>query len=550
MDQLKNLISGLSIAQRISILAAALLVVGGLVAFSHWKHESDFRPLYTAMSPDEAGAVVQKIKETGTEYRLSESGGAVLVPSARIAELRLQLAAAGLPKSGRIGYELFDKSAFGATEYVEHINYHRALEGELERSVTSLAEVEQARVHLTFPKDSVFLEAQQPAKASVMVKLKPGAHISSGNVQAICHLVASAVEGLVPEAVSVVDMSGRLLSRLHRAGAAGDLVDAGDDALELRQRLEQNLVNKVNATLEPLLGADKFRAGASVDFEMSSGEESEETFDPAKSVMVSSQRTEEGGSGPAPASGIPGTASNLPRPTSRPGSSSASGISRVTEDITYQSSRLTRHTRKPQGAIKRMSISVLVDQSVRWEGAGARKQRVLVPPSPETLKSIHEVVAAATGFSAERGDQLIVETLPFESTLNQEPMLPASPPQAAPLVPKNLLLPVGAGAAGVILLLAFVLMRGRKRRPEPATVTAAPQLQGREVPDLDLPLAGPETAAPSLESAAGSMSLEQPVFARAALETPSLRDSIRVAVLNDSVGSSRVIRAWLNEKPV
>src|SRR5579864_1187250 len=198
MDQLKKLLDSLSIAQRISIVLVALLAGGGLLGFSRWRHETDFRPLFTSMSPEEAGAVVQKIKESGTEYRLSETAATVLVPSARIAELRLQLAAAGLPKSGRIGYELFDKTAFGTTEYVEHINYHRALEGELERSVMSLAEVEQARVHLTFPKDSVFLEAQQPAKASVMVKLKPGARISAGNVQAICHLVASAVEGLAP----------------------------------------------------------------------------------------------------------------------------------------------------------------------------------------------------------------------------------------------------------------------------------------------------------------------------------------------------------------
>src|SRR5882757_8378823 len=174
MNQLTKLISGLSIAQRISILAAALLVGGGIYSFTRWKHESDFRPLYTSMAPEDAAIVVQKLKETAVEYRLAENGNAVLVPSSKLAESRLTLAAAGLPKTGRIGFELFDKSNFGATDFVEHINYKRALEGELERSVMSLAEVEQARVHVTFPKDSVFLDAQQPAKASVLIKIKPG----------------------------------------------------------------------------------------------------------------------------------------------------------------------------------------------------------------------------------------------------------------------------------------------------------------------------------------------------------------------------------------
>src|SRR5580658_4993817 len=175
MDQLIELINGISVKQRISIVLVALAVVAGMVGFVHWKHEGDFRPLYTSMAPEDAAGVVQKLRETGVEYRLSDNGSAVMVPAERLAESRLALAAAGLPKTGWIGFELFDKSNFGATEFVEHINYQRALEGELERSVMSLAEVEDARVHLTLPKESVFIDQQEPAKASVMLKLKAGA---------------------------------------------------------------------------------------------------------------------------------------------------------------------------------------------------------------------------------------------------------------------------------------------------------------------------------------------------------------------------------------
>ena len=263
----------------------------------YWQKESGFKPLFTGLAPEDASGIVQKLKESGVDYRLPESGGSVLVQSSRLAELRLTMAAAGLPKSGRIGFELFDKTNLGATEFTEHVNYRRALEGELERSVTSLAEVEQARVHLTFPKDSVFLDAQQPAKASVLVKIRPGMRLAPQNVQAINHLVASAVEGLSPDAVSVLDMNGNLLGR-PRAAASLDSGEPSEAVLDYRHKVEADLLAKVNSTLEALLGPDKFRAGVSVECDFSGGEESAEVFDPAHSVMLSSQRTEDS-SGPA-----------------------------------------------------------------------------------------------------------------------------------------------------------------------------------------------------------------------------------------------------------
>src|SRR3954453_9304910 len=199
---MNKILANLSTRQRITILVVAIAVGAGLYSMVQWKKEADFRPLFTGVSPEDAASIVQKLKESGAEYRLPEGGGAVLVPSSRLADLRLTMAAIGLPKSGRIGFELFDKVNLGATEFTEHVNYRRALEGELERTVMALSEIEQARVHLTFPKDSVFLEAQQPAKASVLVRLKPGAKLGQQNVAAINHLVASAVEGLSPDAVS------------------------------------------------------------------------------------------------------------------------------------------------------------------------------------------------------------------------------------------------------------------------------------------------------------------------------------------------------------
>jgi flagellar M-ring protein FliF len=468
---MKRLLDSLTWKQIASILVAAGCVIAGLVALSHWNQERDFRPLYSSLSPEDAAAVLAKVREGGSEFRLSEGGTTVLVPSSRVAELRLQLAAAGVPKSGRIGYELFDKTNFGASDFTEQVNYHRALEGELERSVISISAVEQARIHITFPKESVFLETRQPAKASVLVKLRPGMLLSSQNVMAICQLTASAVEGLQPEAVSVVDMRGNLLNRARKGSAGTDDSEPSEANLDYRQKIERDLLTKINTTLEPLLGANRFRATASVECDFTSGEQSEETFDPTKSVMVTSQKTEDI-SGGSTALGVPGTASNLPRPTGRPATGS-NGITRRTENISYQSSHLVRRVRLPQGAVKRVSVSLLVDQQVHWEGAGAKLKRIVEPPSPEKMKTIHDLVAGVIGFSAERGDQLVVECLPFEATLNPE-QLPEAPKPVAPAAPspleqilknKNLVIGLGVGLLLSLIVLGtlFKILRHKKK---------------------------------------------------------------------------------------
>src|SRR5215467_9135118 len=169
MEQLRKLFTSLSLRQRVIVGAVSLLVLAALFLFVKWNKNRDFKPLYSELSAEDAGAIVAKLREGGIDYRLSESNSTILVPSRNVAELRLEMATAGIPKSGRIGYELFDRTNLGTTDFTEQVNYHRAVEGELERSVMALSEVEQARVHITFPKESVFADERQPAKASVMV---------------------------------------------------------------------------------------------------------------------------------------------------------------------------------------------------------------------------------------------------------------------------------------------------------------------------------------------------------------------------------------------
>jgi flagellar M-ring protein FliF len=482
---MKNILANLSLRQKITIAVVLLAAGGAVYLLVQHQREADFRPLFTGVAPEDASAIVQKLKESGVDYRVPVEGGVVMVPSARLAELRINMAAAGLPKTGRIGFELFDKTNLGATEFTEHINYRRALEGELERSVISLAEVEQARVHLTFPKDSVFLESQQPAKASVMVKLRPGSRLAPQNVLAIDHLVSAAVEGLTPDAVSVLDMNGNLLGKARSPGTL-DGPEPSEAALDYRHHVEADLLAKVNSTLEPLLGAEKFRANVSVECDFTGGEQSEEIFDPARSVMSSSQRTEDN-SGGVSASGVPGTASALPRPTSRPASGS-SRVSRTTENIAYQTSRTVKKTRMPAGVVKKMSLAVLVDQSVTWQNNGKGLDRVLVPPTPATLTIIHDLVAGVTGFNQERGDQLVIETLPFESTLQLEPPGASGPAKPGPpaglpvqLNRKTLLIGGGAAAGAIVVAFLFAMLLRRKRKAAPA-VSGPAELAAGDTP--------------------------------------------------------------------
>ena len=538
MDQLKKLVAALSIWQRVAIIAAAILVPAGVAGLVRWHHEQEFRPLFTGMSPEDAAAVVEKIKASGAEYRLSENGSSVLAPKDKVDELRLQLAAVGLPKSGRVGFELFDKTNLGITDFTEHVNYRRALEGELERSIRGISQIQQARVHITFAKDSVFLESREAAKASVLVDIRPGATLSSQNVAAIANLVASAVEGLTPNAVSIVDMQGNLLNRPH--GMLDDS-QASDAALDYKHQIERDLAAKVESTLEPLLGPGKFRVGVSVDCDFTTTEQSDEVYDPSRSVMVNSQVSEDSAGGIQTA-GIPGTQSNSPRPPGTKTSQTPTSITRRTENVAYDTTRTVRHVKIPQGSIKRISASVLLDEAVQWKGTGKARKRVLVAIPPDQMNAIRDLVSGALGLVKDR-DQLVLESLPFEQTLSAEDEMPAAP---TPVTQPNLLADrrvlIGAGAGLAILLgLVGVLLLMRRRK--------------RALLDVPRPLASaPQAEALSSAEAAKLQPTEQAVdpahqLMPSAKKLEIVREHVRETVKGDPIAAANILRAWIEEDP-
>jgi flagellar M-ring protein FliF len=565
MNQLRKFFQNLSIKQRVSLALTAVAVIAGIFAFTHWNHERDFKPLYSSLSSEDASSVIAKLKEGAIEYRLNENDSTILVPSSRIAELRLQMAAAGIPKSGRIGFELFDRTNLGTTDFTEQVNYHRAVEGELERSIMSMSDVEQARVHITFPKDSVFTESRQAAKASVMVKLKLGAKLSNQNAQAITQLVSSAVETLAPESVSVMDMQGNLLIRPKKPG---DGSEPSEELLSWKKQLETETLAKINSVLDPLLGPDKYRASVDLDCDQTSGEQSEESFDPTHSVLTTSQRSEEG-SIARDLGGVPGTQSNLPRPVPR-ATASGGGLARRSESMNYETSRLVRRLKLPQGIVKRMSVSVLVDHTVRWEagkGKSAAPNKIIEPPSAETMKVIHDVVAAAAGFNATRGDQLTVDSLPFEATLQARPpasLTPAASPSATPRISlwSQRTIVIGVAVVFVIGLLTFFLLLQSRKKTRAVIADLQKQLEAAKVPA--------ETALVT-HSAAGEDSASDEVVHTGSNRTggrqtqlAEMKEAFKVPVMTttkaeiltkqvteearkDPIALAQIIRTWLNE---
>lgn len=544
LQQLQQLWNSLSGRQKLTLLVVTALVGGALWSAQRWNVERNFRPLYTDLTAEEAGAVVTRLRETAVPYRVSETGTTILIPGERLAETRLQLATSGLPQHGRLGFELFDQTKFGATEFAEQVNYRRALEGELERSVLSLNQVEQARVHISLPKESIFLDFRQPAKASVVVKLRRAQKLATEQVRGVAYLVASAVEGLSPEMVAVLDVTGNLLSR-PRKGTP----ESGEE-LELQQRVEKETTQKILHTVEPYLGPDKARASVSAEVELNAGEQTEEVIDP-NPVVMTSQKTEEQAQ-PAWVAGPPGTASNVPRGAGRPGYG-GNALTRKSENSSYQTSKTVTHMKLERGSLKRLSVAVLVDHKATVDAGG---KRLLTPRTTQEMKTIRDLIVAAAGILEQRGDLLTVENLPFEA-----PEIPPLGPAAPVVVPapwgeslrgifskdwfsKYRYVVIGAGAGFLLSLAALVVWRLRKAKAKKLEPTVAPQVPGAEE-RIGKQLADMEVAQRQADEAA-LLELKMPqVTSNKAMV---LRRMLSDTAKKDPSATVQLLRTWIHEQ--
>lgn len=548
MDALRRFLGGLldwlkalPLAQRLMLLAVAGAGVLALGLFFHLYGQWDYGVLFTNLTQEDAGAIVTKLKEKKVPYRLENNGATILVPKADLYELRLLMAGERLPRGGAVGFEIFDRQELGVTDFVQRLNYQRALQGELARTIAGMPEVLEARVHVVTPKESLFLEEQKKPTASVAVKLRPGRTLSPGQVDAIVHLVASAVAGLHPSQVTVVDLQGRILSKPQDQLSPQGLT-AGQ--LGLQRQVEESYERKLQELFEKMLGPRKALAQVSAELDFQKIDLQEESFSPNRELVRSEQRSEErstrGLAGGSPEAGYelgkgtvtPPPPGKGPPPLTAPApAKTGSGVSseRLTELRNYEINRVVRHVVENPGKIKRISVALVVDGLYKGKG------NTFTPRSPEEMRQFANLAKKAVGFNAERGDQLEVVCAP----------LAFQPAEGA-------VAHSGEGAWGqgygfswkiglLILLVLGILMfflkqRRAPRRPPLLEAPPSPALEGPSARETALPQA---VAPAALQPGQPPPPLPEPV---------SGQERVAHLISSHPDRAVEVLRLWLHEK--
>ncbi|MDQ3817567.1 MAG: flagellar M-ring protein FliF, partial [Acidobacteriota bacterium] len=393
----------------VAIAAVATLALAGALAY--YGSQPDYGVLFSDLKPADAQAIIEKLKSGGVKYQVSNGGTTISVPSERISELRLQMASSGVLSGGHVGFDLFDKTSFGTTDFTQQVNYQRAIEGELAKTIEGMDEVESARVHVTQPRESIFADKTQRAKASVMVRVRQGRELSRERTEAITNLVSSAIESLDPQDVSVMDTRGRVLSSAERASAANGS-GAFSAQIEARRKFEAETAARVVSLIEPISGPGHVRADVAADIDFSQVEQMEEKYDPKSQVIRSQQSTQEsrnlqqngGASVVGARANDPTTATAaVPQPVASPSPATDQHTASTTN---YEIDKLVRRTTGGSGRISHLSVSVLVDYKTA-DGASVAR-------SAEELQKIQDIVAAAVGVDTSRGDQIVVKSIPFD----------------------------------------------------------------------------------------------------------------------------------------
>ena len=461
--------AALPMRSKLGMALGVAALAGVVLAMTLWSSKGDFKVLYANLSDKDGGAVIAQLSQMNVPYRMSEGGAAILVPALQVHDLRLKLATAGLPKGSVSGYELMDSARFGQTQFQERLTAQRGLEGELTRSITSMAAVSNARVHLALPNQNGFFREQQKPSASVLLTLHPGRALDRAQVAGIVHLVSSSVPELDPKSVSVLDQTGALLT----AGSDGK-PSAGLDAQQLQyvNQVETGYAKRILELLEPIVGRDNLRATVAADIDFSQTEATSEEFKPNQGAQAqisirSQQVSEQPGAAGAQPSGVPGAASNQPpvaataplTGASQPlqaaqGGGTAGASSRRDATTNYEVDKTVRVTRNASGNVKRLNAAVVVNNRSVTDAKGKTTQ---VPLSTEEVEKLTALVRESIGFNKERGDSVKVINAPFkvEPVNNVEIPLWKNPEVIDVL--RSLAVP--AGLALIAMLLFFGLVR-------------------------------------------------------------------------------------------
>jgi flagellar M-ring protein FliF len=397
----------LPVSRKLTILVAAgatLLSIALAVVFIN---QPEYKILFTNLSTEDAGQITARLQEKKIPYQLSPAGDMISVPSEKVSELRLELASSGLPKGGGVGFEIFDTKSLGVTEFVQQLNYQRALQGELTRTINSLDEIQQSRVHLVIPKKSLFSEDQKKPTASVIVRLKNGRNLSEPQIQGIAHLVSSSIEGMSPRDVMIVDSSGKVLSKVTEGG---ELAQLSNSQIEYKKNVEKDLTGRITSMLEKVVGDGKAVVRITADLDFRVMEKTEEKFDSEEPAIRSVQRSQEKSgstSGSAGESSVTATG----RQPATPARPAGSNRDKTDETINYEISRTVNKTVMPVGDMKKLSIAVLVDGNYVKNDKGVEEYQ----PRPEKeLTALEDLVKKSAGFDLKRGDQVVVSNVAFK----------------------------------------------------------------------------------------------------------------------------------------
>jgi flagellar M-ring protein FliF len=538
VEQLKSFTSKFTLTQLIALVVTFALVVGLVGGSAWWLNKGDYVLLFDDMDADSAAQVVTRLKSMKVPYQIDAGGRAVRVRSESVDELRLDLSSQGMPASGRIGFEIFDRTQFGATEFLEKVNYRRALEGEIARTIATIGEVSSARVHIAMGKDSLFGEPR-PAKASVVLKLRGQRPLATSSIAGISNLVAASVEGLRPESVVILDSYGRPLAR----PSEDDSDPLGAAQLERQQRLERDLSTRVIALLEPVVGADRVRVNVALKLNPQTSEETEERYDP-NTVVRSRQISSDQANLPGALGQVAGVRSNLPPQPSDPKTPTAAvpgaGSSRTAETTNYEVSKTTRRVVRPPGEVARLSVAVILDddQQQNKEKDGAVKT-VRVARQREELQKIHGLVAAAVGFDMMRGDQLTVENVSFDEPPVDEESAPSIFVRYAPHITEvgRLGTVLLIGLAGFLFVIRPLLRAGGVTRGTAMAVVGEPALDMQR----------PRTVADLQSEIEAQLDADLAEKASTNLKLPVLTKRVSALTKKEPEQVAKLLRGWIRD---
>jgi flagellar M-ring protein FliF len=517
-----------------------LLLLGG-IAFAvavglwmfRWSQAPAYAPLYSGLADRDAADVAEALRGSAIPFRFE--GGAVTVPQEQVDQARLQLAAQGLPRSGGVGFEMMQQDqGFGTSQFIESARYQHALETELARTISSLQPVRAARVHLAIPKPSAFARSASTPSASVLVDLHSGRTLEQNQVASIVHMVASSVAGMPPDAVTVIDQYGRLLSQNDGDGTAAR--SAGQ--LEHTRRIEGDYVRRINELLLPMLGPGRVSAqvAANVDYDVT--EEARETYTPDPAKVRSEQISEDTRRSSTSGVGVPGATSNQPpeaqaAPKLNETTAASDDVQNLSRETVrnYELDRTLSHTRQAVGRVQRLSVAVLVDYLPRPKADGKPGETTLAPLTEAELSKVEALVREAVGFNAQRGDSVSVQNAPFVQS-------EIAAPEALPFWQRPELREIARQAGGAVLVLALIMF---VLRPTLRNLMATPL---RATPQAALPGADEGMRAPADDR----LALSADPAALPALAYENKLQTARNAVAQDPKRVAQVVKNWVGQE--